>query len=162
LADPAALERGLRERKSEKDTANEPTRRRLAVIDDLLADNHRQLERLLDLYLSGEFPKDVLTDRKARLETTIRALDKERAGLVAQLETDTLSEDQIKDVLSLAAAMAPGLEEADDDFGARRVLIGKLDVQAVLTTEADGHQVIEASSMLNRKMLDLRQTAFVL
>ena len=33
--------------------------------------------RPLDLYLSGDIPKEMLTERKTRLETTIAALEKE-------------------------------------------------------------------------------------
>lgn len=44
--------------------AGQWTEVRLGVVDDLLADNRRQLGRLLDLYLSGDSPKDVLTDRR--------------------------------------------------------------------------------------------------
>jgi len=96
LLDPAVLGRGLSEYQAERDRENAPIRERLKVVDDLLADNRAQLERLLDLYLSGEFPKEALTDRKIRLETTISALEKERAGLVAHLEARTLTADQIK------------------------------------------------------------------
>jgi len=75
LTDPEELLRGLRKHQAKGHKENEPTRRRLAVVDDLLADNQKQLDRLLDLYLSGDFQKDVLTDRKTRLEKTIRALE---------------------------------------------------------------------------------------
>lgn len=77
------------------------------MIDDLLADNCRQLERLLDLYLSGDFDKEVLTDRRTRLEATITALEKERAELTIQLETTTLTEGQIKTLADLAKRL-PG------------------------------------------------------
>ena len=147
LENPAALELGLRKSKAEKDNENEPIRRRLAVLDDLLADNRRQLGRLLDLYLASDLDpeskefKELLTDRKTRLETTIHALESERAGLVKQIEATALTEEQIKSVLDLAAELAPGLEEAREDFDARRVLIEKLNVQARLEAEGAGRSV---------------------
>ena len=46
----------------------------------------RTLERALDLYLAGDFPKEMLIDRQARLEKTISGLEHERAGLAAHLK----------------------------------------------------------------------------
>lgn len=39
------------------------------------------MEKLLDLYLTEDFPKEALTERKSRLETTIAALSEEKADL---------------------------------------------------------------------------------
>ena len=152
LTDPARLERGLRRYQADKDTESEPIRRRLAVIDDLLTDNRRQVGRLLDLYISGDFPKDVLTDRKTRLEMMIRALEDERAGLVAQLQAATLTDDQVQDILSFAAELAPGLEEAEEDLGARRALIEKLRMQVILTDE-DGQRVVYGQCVTGKEKL---------
>jgi hypothetical protein len=68
------------------------------------------LERLLDLYLSGDFAKEMLTDRKARLETTIAALEKERADLVITLESRTISDAQILTIEKFVKKVAEGLE----------------------------------------------------
>ncbi len=115
--------------------ANQPLRDRLGLIDHLLADNRKQLERLLDLYLSGDFDKEVLNDRKARLETTIAALEKERADLAMTLEAQTLTDDQITSIENFAREVAGGLEEVEKDFNARRRIIDLLDVQVTLVRE---------------------------
>ncbi|MDP1165686.1 hypothetical protein, partial [Klebsiella pneumoniae] len=54
LSSPEALERGLRKHTTERDRKNAPILARLAVIDDLLTDNRKQLERLLVLFLAAE------------------------------------------------------------------------------------------------------------
>ena len=72
--DPEAFARGLRKYQAQRDKENEPIRARLGVVDHILAENRRQLERLLDVYLAGDFPRELLTDRKSRLKTTIRSL----------------------------------------------------------------------------------------
>ena len=54
---------------------NKPLIDRLAIVDDLLADNRAQLERALDLYLTGEFPRGMLIERQARLQKTVDALE---------------------------------------------------------------------------------------
>jgi hypothetical protein len=69
---------------AERERENAPLRERLKVTEDLLADNRTQLKRLLDLYLAGNFPKEMLVESKTRLETTMEALEKERAGLTAR------------------------------------------------------------------------------
>jgi site-specific DNA recombinase len=119
LSNPEALREGLEEQRAEQERANKPLHDRLDVVDDLLSDNRRRLEKLLDLYLSGDFDKDVLTDRKARLETTIAALEKERADLAVFLESQ-LSDEAIATLMDFARKVSGGLEIADQDFEARR------------------------------------------
>jgi hypothetical protein len=53
---------------AEQEVKNERIIERLAIIDELLADHKAQLNRILDLYLEGNFPKELLVEKKARLE----------------------------------------------------------------------------------------------
>jgi hypothetical protein len=129
----------------------------LAIIDDLLADNRRQLEKLLDLYLSGDFDKEMLTDRKARLETTIGALEKERADLLATLEVQTLTDDQIMTIEDFAREVAGGLEEAEASFDARRHIIDLLDVRVTLTIE-EGQKVAYVRCLVDETALSIEPT----
>jgi ribosomal protein S15P/S13E len=112
---------------------------RLAVIDDLLADNRRQLERALDLYLSGDFPREMLVERKEKLQSTIDALERERAELAAQLKAQTLTDEQVQIVTEFAEKVRGGLEVAERDLEKRRRLIDLLDVRATLAVE-DGEE----------------------
>ena len=41
------------------------------LADDLIKQNHTQVERLIDLYLSGGFDQNMLVERKTRLTETI-------------------------------------------------------------------------------------------
>jgi site-specific DNA recombinase len=152
LSSRGALERGLRKHKAERDQENAPIRARLEVVDDLLTDNRKQLERLLDLYLSGDFPKEVLTERKTRLEKTILALEKERAGIVAQLEGGDLTEDQIKTLTDFVAGIAAGFDVANADFETRRAVIEALDVQAKLFVK-DEEKWVQTWCMLGQERM---------
>lgn len=78
-------------------------------------------------------------------------MENERADLVTKTEVATLTDDQIVSILDFAAKLAPGLAEAEEGFAARRVLIGKLRVQAVLIKEDDGRQVVDASWILGNR-----------
>ena len=141
LTDPAMLAEGLRVKQAEGEESNAPLKKRLDVLDDLLTENRRQLERLLDLYLSGDFDKTMLTERKTRLETTIGALERVRATMCAQIEAQTLTDDQIRDIRDFAAKVADGLSAAEGDIEKKRIVLDVLDVRAVLTVE-DGQQVV--------------------
>lgn len=154
LGDPAALEVSLAEYLADRDRINEPIRARLEIVDDLLADNRSQLARLLDLYLAGDFDRELLTERKTRLETTIRALDKERVGLAAQLERGALTPAEIQNIRDFAAKAAQGLARAETDFEERRGLLEDLNFQAVLAIE-DGFKVARVSCVFGRKTLSI-------
>ena len=145
LTDPETFARGLRKYQAQRDKENEPIRARLGVVDDILSENRRQLERLLDVYLAGDFPRELLTDRKSRLETTIRSLERERSGLVEHLEAGNLTEGQIQTLRDFVAKVGAGIDVAEADFQTRRGVIEALNVQAVLTVE-DGEKVVRAHS----------------
>jgi hypothetical protein len=137
LMEPKVLEAGLRAEQAAREESLKPLRNRLAVVDDLLADNRRQLERALDLYLSGTFEQEILTGRKEKLNKTIIALEQERHSLTQQLESRSFTGEQIESIVEIARQISKGLETADGDFDVRRHLIEALDVQATLTVEND-------------------------
>jgi hypothetical protein len=158
LTDPSSLRVGLKEYQAEQDRANAPLRERLAIVEDLLADNQRQLERLLELYLTGDFPKEMLVERKDRLEDTVGKLERERKALVAQLEAQTLTEEQVESLENFALRVAEGLEYANEDFETRRRVIEMLDVRATLAIE-DGEKVAYLRCMLGEDNLSVVRTS---
>lgn len=154
LADPATLVEGLNTYRAGLDEQNVPLRWRLSVVDELLTADREQLDRLLDLYLVGDFPKETLIERKDRLEATIRALESEQAGLSAQLKAQTLTEEQIEEMQRFAADVAEGLQAAEEDLQIRRSIIEMLDLQVTLAEES-GQKVIYARCMLGEEELSL-------
>ncbi len=141
LADPTKLAQGLASYQAERDHQAAPLRERLGVLDKLIADNHVQLDKLLDLYLSRDFPLEMLTERKTRLSDTIEALEREREELVAQLDADALREEDLQSIHEFASEVAEGLKVADEDFAMRRRIIDMLDVRVTLAIE-DGEKII--------------------
>ena len=81
LSNSVVLEVGLREYQEQQETITQPLRERLAVIDDMLRDIRSRLGCLLDLYLAGDFEREALTDRKARLEQERDCLQVEQERL---------------------------------------------------------------------------------
>jgi site-specific DNA recombinase len=157
LSDPAALFKGLEDLQKQQDEENKPIQERLEVIDGLLSEHQTQLDKLLDLYLSGDFPKEILIDRKRRLEDTINGLEKERAGCLAHLEALILTQEQIQTIQGFATQMAEGLDLADQDFGKRRQLIEALNVEGALTIE-DDRRVIYARCVVDERVLTISNT----
>jgi site-specific DNA recombinase len=146
MSDPDELRKKLENHQAEQEKANAPLRERLGVVNDLIADNKTQLERLLDLYLSGGFTKEMLTERKVRLETTIDALESEQQDLTATLKERTLTSEEIQSLEEFAKEVEQAFVVIDDsDFEAKRVMIERLDVQVRLAVE-DGLKVAYASS----------------
>ena len=154
LIDPDELIEGLRAYQEDCERQNQPLRERLQLVDGLLSDNRTQLQRLLDLYLSGEFPKEMLVDRKSRLEATVKALEKERLGLTSSLENHTLTDEQIETLQNLALRIAEGLAVAEEQFEARRRIMELLDVQATLSIE-DGEKIVYLRCILDEEGLSL-------
>jgi site-specific DNA recombinase len=138
LQDRERLTQGFTDYLADREIENGPIRERLDVVESLIADNRKQLGRAIDLYLSGDFPKEMLTERKMRLETTIAALEKEQAGLTDRLEARTLTEGQLQSLQEFATKIEEKLECAN--FRIRRGVIETLDIQVTLTLE-QGQQV---------------------
>lgn len=147
LSDPKALETGLWAHRQEVESANKPLRERLDVVEDLLTNNRAQLERLLDLYLAGDFSREILTERKARLEATITALEKEQANLLAHLKARVLTTAQIQTIQEFAAKVTENLAAMHDDFEMKRRLVEELDVHVTLAVD-DEKKVIYARCLL--------------
>jgi len=57
-----------------------------------------QLGKLIDLYISGDFAGDMLTERKTRLEDNLASLNKEHQELRAMLEKVTLTDSQMEEI----------------------------------------------------------------
>jgi len=144
--DPADLRNKLEAYKAERDKMKKPALALMRANENLIADNQSQLDRLLDLYLSGTFDKDVLTDRKTRLEGTIAKLELERSELQERLGGMPAG-NEMDEVVAFAYDIAAGLEAADKDFAKRRRIIEVLNVRAILVVE-DGEKVVYASFIL--------------
>ncbi|MCP4544070.1 MAG: hypothetical protein GY832_43720 [Chloroflexi bacterium] len=85
--------------------------------------------------------KEMPTERKKRLQTTIDVLTRERIDLTVQLEAATLTGEQIQTKTEFAKRVNGSLDIADTEFEKQRRLIELVDVQAALTVK-DGERVI--------------------
>jgi len=153
LSNPDELQKGLDEYKNKQESELAPSRQKLVVLDDLLKENHLQLDRLLDLYLAGNFPKEALIERKSRLEETIEGLEREHVNTMARLDK-TVSAEQEQAIQEIATKISEGLVFASGNFAIRRQIIELLNVTAVLLIE-DGQKIARVSCMLGGNVLEL-------
>lgn len=158
--DPQLLLESLTVVKQESERQSTPLRERIATVDALLEDQQGQLSRLLDLYLTGDFEKNVLVDRRSRLDTTIASLERERSDLAGILENRTMSDDKIKRILAFANNQKTKVELATRNFETRRELIEELDVKATLVREKD-EVIVYASCVLGEEKLRAASTTTI-
>jgi len=152
LLNPEALRASLDVYQAEREALLAPIRQRLAIVGDLLQEKRGTLERLLDLYLAGDFERDVLTDRKRRLEVEISALEVERGKLEKTLAAQALDPEARESILEAARLLGRGLEIAEQDFDKRRQLVELLDVQGRIAVE-DGKRVLYLEVELLRESM---------
>lgn len=155
LLNPRNLALGLREQQAERRRAARPLWERLDIIDDQMVEHQQQLDKLLDLYLGGDFPKEMLTERKVRLEQTLASLMQERENLEEQLSANEITDEQIATIEEFASCIAEGLQ--DLAFKDKRRVINLLDVQGTLTIE-EGQKVVYVRCTVGEKTLDIAST----
>lgn len=154
LTDKAVLAVGLQDYQAQRECEHNPLRERLAVVDNLLAETREQLAKLLDLYLAGDFPRELLVERKSRLQETVDKLEAERSRSQARLAADALTESQLNDLQDFIAEIGEGLASADEVFAERRRIIDLLDVRGVFGV-VDGQDVLDVTCVFAAQRLPL-------
>ncbi|MCA9944538.1 MAG: recombinase family protein [Anaerolineales bacterium] len=152
--EPEKLEEGYSLYLQQIEATLAPLYQRLDLANELIHDAQQKLDRLLDLYLSGNIEKDLLVDRKHRLETTLEALQKEREEINIQIEASQVTKEQIQTVMEFAGRVENRFVDIDeeDDFEVKRHIIEALNVQAKLNFE-DEEKVVYLSCALGQEAL---------
>ena len=155
---PELLQEGLDARLAENEERIAPLQERLNVIDGLMEDNQAQLDRLIELYIAGDFAKELLLDRKKRLETTMQSLGQERDRLMEAIQERILTPDQIQNIHAFAAEIRGGLQFAETDNAAKKEIIETLDVRVTLSVE-DGEKIVSVECILGEENLGAVSTS---
>jgi site-specific DNA recombinase len=150
LEDQARLEENLRAYREKRDELVQPLRERLDLIVGLIEESQAKLDRLLDLYLSGDFERDVLAERKARIEAELAGLEGERARLLAQIQETEFSAERVQSIVEFAEIIGAGIEAADASLEKRRQLIEVLNVTGELDL-VDGEKWVTLYCVLGTK-----------
>jgi len=140
LTDTEKLKEGREKLHVEQMKKNAPLIERLEVVEELIQENQAQLNRLLDLFLTGDFPEELLIERKGRLTSTIESLEKEQSTLAFQID-NTITEENYRDFEEFTNQVAQGIEKASGNFEFRRTLIEKLGIQVTFAYE-NGEKIL--------------------
>ena len=134
LQNPIKLIKGIKENQDRQEQVNKPLKERLATIDTYIQQKQAELTKLIDLYLSDEFDREILLEKKQRLQTMITSLTDEQGQLENQL-TKVITDDEIEQIEEYSQQIAAGLDIADEDFENRRRLLDYLGVTIEFTFE---------------------------
>ena len=117
----------------------------MEIVTRQLEESEQQLARLLDLYVSGDFDKEMLIERKSSLESTICKLKHEKIELEARINAITYSDEDIASLEAFCATIKTKLNMAT--FEDKRHILDMLDVRGTLAIE-DDEKVIYISCKL--------------
>lgn len=151
-----ALIAGLQEKQSVSVEENQVLLDRLAMIENQVADQEVQLGKILDLYLTGDFERSMLTERKLRLENNIINLRKEHLEISSTIEKLTLRDSQISEIQEFCDGIRDRVDTAD--FDEKRQLLELFDVRGKLATE-NNEKVIYATCLLQPQPVSLALTS---
>jgi site-specific DNA recombinase len=112
MQDPKNLVAGLRASQTESEQENQALRQRLSLIESQLREKDSELKRLLDLYLSGAFPKEMLIERKEHLEKIVADLERERSDVVSHIQSVLVTDKEIAEIEAWCAEIREGLDAA--------------------------------------------------
>ena len=153
LSEDNNLEENLVVYRERQEEIHRPLIERLQVIKDLIHDNEAQLARLLDLYLVGNFPAELLEERKIRIEQALSGLREERQRIEPQL-AQVFDESNVSSILEFAQSIRAELSEANHDFQAKRRIVQLLNVTGRAVIE-DGKKVVYFHCVLGDNLVKL-------
>lgn len=156
LKDPEAIQQGLNNYQAECEKEINPFRERLKTIDTLITQYNNELNRLLELYISGQFPKDLLIHRKDELDAATHSLEKEKEKISAVIAEKVYSPQDIENIHDFAHRVSANLDNAEHSFKEKRAIIDTLDVHVILTIE-NGEKIVYAQCTLGEDQFVLSE-----
>lgn len=163
ITDKEARDKGLADYQSERAKDSTPLKEELAVAEDLIRQHEKELSELQkeleELRRRGLQRSEAKTfSDMERVEVTLDRLEATRARLVSQLEKQSLTEQQIKDIQEFTDSLATDLDVIRQDFKSRRRLIEMLDITVTCKVE-DGQKVIYVHCRLGKDRLPFDSTS---
>jgi site-specific DNA recombinase len=156
IENPDNLKEGLQGMQNAQEQENQPLMDRMEIINDQIKEHQTQLDRLLDLYLGNQFPKDVLIERKSRLEQMLANLHKEKNDLAGHIRKVTVTDDQLANIEAFCAKIRKGLDRAD--FKTKRQMVDLMDVRGKLAYE-NNQKVLYIKCLIQPQQVSLALTS---
>lgn len=139
MQNPEHLAAGLRGERAQGERVNLAIQDRLQLVNNTLAETSSQLAKLLDVYLAGGFPKELLAERRGALERRRADLEQDRQQLLGHLSQVIWTEDKIQEVEAAVLEISDGLDAAT--FQDKLRYLDLLDVRSQYALEGDSRVV---------------------
>lgn len=140
--DPAKLTEKFAEYQRWRAERNKPIAEKIKALVALIHKHEAELTKLLDLYLTSDFPKDLLDRRQAEIRKVLDGLKAEKAATIAKLSPMGRG---LADPVELCEKLQILMQT--DDFDKRLGVVVMLNCTAVLKV-IDGERWVELSAAL--------------
>lgn len=154
LLNPAVAIAGMAQERANREESLEPLRHKLAVLDDLIAENQRNIQKAVDSYFKDEMVKELLAERVAHFRRLDEGHKRQRDAIAAEIQAKEISQEQVETIMEFIGEMSVGVKEADRDLAKRRRLIEELDLSARLGIE-NGEKVAYVTCALGARRLSV-------
>lgn len=142
LSKPDKLRKGLYDYKSQQDELTRPLRNRLALVENMIQEEHDKRKRMLDVYKEGHITKDEFVEYQQKYDQVVAGLIAQRAEIMSNLQgQEDLDEDRIRTILKFAKAIQEEVEDAKEDFQTKRYYIRLFRVTGEIAFE-DNEKVV--------------------
>ncbi len=140
LQSPQVIIDAMQQEINHSETAKTVICNRLEIAEHQLATLADQRKRLLDLYLNGDVPKNLLDDKMAELKQTSSKFEEEIVSLHDQLEAYSPTLTDVTQVQKFCAQLQGELD--DFTFEDRQAVIDMLNVTALVTKDEHGIRLV--------------------
>jgi CII-binding regulator of phage lambda lysogenization HflD len=140
LQSPQVILDALQQEANEHEATTTIIRDRLEIAEKQLANFVGQRERLLSLYLNGEFPKDLLDEKMVEIKRTIGQFETEVASLREQLNRSTPALTDIENIKRFCEQIRSEVEHFT--FEDKQTIIELLNVTAMVTKDDAGIRLV--------------------
>lgn len=142
LLDPDNLIKGMKERQAAAERELSPLTDQLHWVEGELVQAEARIERAMELYLDGDYPKEWLDDRIAKERRGKAGHERARRDLLGRIEAGRISDDDIETVETFARRVADSIKDAT--FEDRRRIVEMLRLRGRVQVK-DGEQIIAGS-----------------
>ncbi len=152
LLDEDALRAGYTKMQAQSAAEIQVLEEQRMVLAEQYEQTRQQLERLLDLYLSGAFDKSILSQRKETLQRALDTLQQELEAVDQRLLGAIPDQHDLEALLNFVGGIKRSLSTLS--FEQRRRLVEILNVQATLTVE-EGKRIAHVISRVDRARIPI-------
>jgi len=153
LGTPGFIRQSLLEAQEASEELNQSLYDRLHTVEHLIEQNQEKLNRLLDLYLAGDFDREILVEKQTQIQQIISDLEKEKGDILINLEEIVITDEQIINIEAVAQEIRSKLN-GKRDFASKRKIIEMMNVSGTLAVE-NGEKVIYIQCILGEDRLSV-------